>query len=141
MSAVAQRLRQQLTDVELRYWYLLRAKRFAEYHFRRQRPIGRYVVDFVCLKRKLIIEFVGGQHAENQEYDDARTAYLNRQGFRVLRFWNDEALKQTDAVLEQILSALNPTKPSPRPSPFQGEGVNNPLSLEGRGWSEAEGED
>lgn len=104
---LARSLRQNPTDAEARLWYLLRDRRLLGHKFRRQHPLPPYVVDFVCLKARLIIELDGGQHLERKAYDDQRTAYLERKGFRVLRFWNDEVLIQSDVVLEVIIDALN----------------------------------
>jgi very-short-patch-repair endonuclease len=91
-------LRTNMTDAERRLWYHLRAHRFSGYKFKRQIPIGRYIVDFVCLAERLVIEVDGGQHADNQ-LDLRRTQWLEDQGFRVLRFWNNEVLNNTDGVL------------------------------------------
>ena len=87
--------------------------------FRRQHPIPPYIVDFVCIKQKLIVELDGGQHVAQIASDAERTAFLESNGFRVIRFWNDEMLKQTDAVLEEILRQLN--APHPCPLPASGE--------------------
>lgn len=89
----AKKLRKQMTDAEHRLWYLLRAHRFAGVKFNRQAPIGKYVVDFVCYDRKLIIEADGGQHAGNAA-DQRRDDWFTSQGFRVLRFWNNDVLKK-----------------------------------------------
>jgi very-short-patch-repair endonuclease len=95
-----------MTDTELRLWTRLRAEQIDGYRFRRQVPIGPYVVDFACLKARLVIEVDGGQHAQAKAQDDRRTAWLASQGFRVLRFWDNDVLLQTDGVLEAILGAL-----------------------------------
>lgn len=76
------------------------------YKFRFQHRLPPYIVDFVCLKAGLIVELDGGQHAVNQPYDQARTRYLETQGYRVLRFWNNEVLENLDGVLEVIADAL-----------------------------------
>lgn len=86
--------------------------------FRRQHPVGDYVVDFVCLEARLVVEVDGGQHLDQAEYDAARTRWLELQGFQVLRFWNDEVLERPAAVLEVIWGALSrsgqpPSQPSP----------------------------
>ena len=92
-------LRQNSTDAERRLWHFLRAKRLKGYKFRRQHIIYPFVVDFVCLERKLIIELDGGQHAEHGHYDEKRTSYLQSKGYRVLRFWNlDVFKKKTKAI-------------------------------------------
>jgi very-short-patch-repair endonuclease len=100
-----------MTDAERRLWYRLRAHRFDGYKFKRQVPIGPYIVDFACLGRKLVVEVDGGQHAENAR-DEVRDGYLRAEGFRVLRFWNNDVLTNTQGVLEVILSALEQS-PSP----------------------------
>lgn len=118
----ARQLRQEQTPMEQWLWQQLRAKRFSGFKFRRQQTIGRYIVDFVCFARKLIIELDGGQHADAQEEDAARDHWLRGEGFRVLRFWNNELQQQTDAVLEAIWRALQ-EPPLPNPSPTRGEGL------------------
>ncbi len=95
-------------------WYLLRNRRLAGYKFRRQAPIGKYIVDFLCYERRLIIELDGGQHQEQADYDNERTRWLESKGFRVIRFWNNEMLQETDGVQEAILTALQAgSSPSP----------------------------
>jgi hypothetical protein len=89
-------------------------------------PLGRYVVDFVCFEARVIIEVDGGQHAEGIAQDQLRDAWLGSQGFRVLRFWNNDVLRETDAVLETILRVL--MQPAPHPSPARGEGKATPAS-------------
>ena len=74
--------------------------------FRRQQFIGGYIADFACMEKRLIIEVDGGQHSDQVERDDARTEFLEREGYRVIRFWNHDVLQRTDAVLEQIVIAL-----------------------------------
>ena len=102
----AKLLRQQSTDAENHLWFYLRAHRLKGYKFKRQVPIKDYIVDFICIQRKLIVELDGGQHLLNQEYDERRTAYLNSLGYKVLRFWNDEVLIKTEDVLEHVISSL-----------------------------------
>ena len=89
-------LRSNMTDAERRLWYWLRAHRFAGHKFKRQVPLGRYVVDFACLNRSLVIEVDGGQHADSAR-DRQRDAWLRARGFEVLRFWNNDVLKNTKA--------------------------------------------
>ena len=115
-----QLLRTNATDAEQKIWYFLRNRQFEKYKFRRQHPIGVYIVDFVCLMEKLIVELDGGQHVEQAQYDARRTNALVEKGFRVLRFWNNDVMQNTDAVLEKILAELN-AGPSPLPSPRNGE--------------------
>jgi len=95
-----------MTDAERRLWYRLRAHRFGGYKFKRQVPIGPYVVDFACLNHGLVVELDGGQHSEDIK-DAARDEFLRAKGFRVLRFWNNDALKNTSAILEAILKNLH----------------------------------
>ena len=102
----AKKLRQNMSEAETRLWHHLRAGRLNGYKVRRQQPMGNYIVDFVCVTPKLIIEADGGQHAEQAEYDQARSLYLNGLGFTVLRFWNDDILRQTEEVLAEILRVL-----------------------------------
>jgi very-short-patch-repair endonuclease len=115
----AKALRSNQTDAEQRLWYHLRAHRFMGLKFKRQKPLGRYIVDFVCLERRLIIELDGGQHAEQAAYDQHRDAWLRSQGYTVLRFWNNEVMQQLEGVLEQIRGTLSL---SPAPLPQAGEG-------------------
>ena len=101
-----------MTDAERRLWKHLRACRLSGYKFRRQQPLGKYIVDFVCFEKKLIIEVDGGQHQQEKKYDQKRTNWLQEEGFTVIRFWNDVVLKQTQQVLEEILRKLE-SSPSP----------------------------
>jgi very-short-patch-repair endonuclease len=103
--AFAKGLRSQMTDAEQRLWYRLRARRFLDLKFKRQAQIGPYVVDFVCLEYRLIVEVDGGQHAENAA-DRKRDAWLTSEGYCVLRFWDDDVLKRTDVVLGEIARAV-----------------------------------
>ncbi len=111
-----------MTDAERWLWYELRARRFDTSMFRRQASIGPYIVDFVCFESKLVVELDGGQHASQVDLDEARTTWLNSQGFRVLRFWNYQVFEEFDSVLEAIWNALR-LAPSPQPSPTRGEGA------------------
>lgn len=101
----ARNLRKTSTDAERHLWYHLRANRLG-FKFKRQVPIGTYIVDFVCLEKRLIIELDGGQHMENQTYDMKRTDWLMAHGFKVLRFWNNDVFQQTPSILEVIMTAL-----------------------------------
>lgn len=102
----AKNLRKKQTDAEKLLWYHLRSRHFIGFKFRRQYLIGPYIVDFVCLHRQLIIELDGGQHMEQQDYDEERTNYLMSLGYRVLRFWNNEVFQNIDGVMEKIYQAL-----------------------------------
>ena len=95
-----------MTDSEQRLWFFLRKRCLGGWRFRRQVPIGPYIVDFACFERRVIIEIDGSQHASAHTYDSRRDRYLSARGFRVLRFWNNEVTKETSAVLEAVLSAL-----------------------------------
>jgi len=120
----ARGLRRRQSDAERRIWARLRDRRLLGAKFARQVPIGPYVVDFCCRDRKLIVELDGGQHAMHVNYDAGRTAFLQAMGYRVLRFWDNEVLGNTDGMLERIAQALrgSQARPSPRPSPQRGEG-------------------
>ena len=118
----ARELRKNSTDVERLLWKHLRAKRLVPSKFKRQEPIGNYIVDFVCYKSRLIIELDGGQHADQQEYDDKRAAWLESQGFVMLRFWNNDVTENLEGVVQRILDCLGVPTLSPGPSPVKGEG-------------------
>jgi very-short-patch-repair endonuclease len=109
---LARQLRKSWTDAELRLWQSLRNRSVGSHKFRRQHPVGPYFIELVCLERKLVIEVDGGQHVERSEQDKTRTAYLEGQGFRVLRFWNNDVLTQTESVMQVIFDALG-GHPSP----------------------------
>jgi agmatine deiminase len=112
-------LRGNQTDAEQRLWERIRGGQIKEWKFRRQHPIGEYIVDFCCLEGMLIIELDGGQHLEQEKADEERTKYLRSVGFRVLRYWNDDVLMKTDDVLEEILRGLEGTESiDPHPSAF-----------------------
>lgn len=113
----ARNLRQHMSGAEGRLWYLLRRKQLDGFHFRRQQPIGSFIVDFVCLKERLIIELDGGSHTETQGYDEVRTAWLKAKGYRVLRFWNNDVMGNQEGVVEMIFEALHQERRSPLPSP------------------------
>lgn len=103
----AQVLRNNPTKAEYLLWYYISRRQMKGFKFRRQQKIGFYIVDFVCYQKKLIIELDGGQHATQQHYDHERTEWLESQGFKVLRFWNNEVLSNTDRVLEVIWGLLD----------------------------------
>lgn len=103
-SHFIRRLRADMTQAERRLWHHLRDRRLDGFKFRRQQPIDRFVVDFLCVERRVIVEVDGGQH--NELVDAERTAILETAGYFILRFWNDEVLRQTDIVLLRILSTL-----------------------------------
>ncbi len=117
----ARALRRDMTEAEKRLWQHLRQPPFKEHHFRRQATIGPYFCDFASHSLKMIIEVDGGQHAENAA-DDRRTAYLNSEGYRVLRFWNHEVLRNLSGVLTAIDTAIAEPPPAPDPYPPQAGG-------------------
>jgi len=102
LTHLARNLRKSPTDTEQILWLQLRNKRFLNYKFRRQFPIGGYIVDFICLELKLIIELDGAQHLEAENKDAERTEILNKQGFKVIRFWNNDVIDNLEGVLEQL---------------------------------------
>ena len=106
----AKTLRQSMTDAEQRLWYRLRAHRLSGASFRRQFPIGRYIVDFVCLDARVIVELDGGQHADSIK-DAARDGWLRSQGSKVLRFWNNDVLSNTNGVVQTIADAVSSVSP------------------------------
>ena len=115
-TAAAKRLRSQMTDTERRLWTQLRAHRMGHTKFRRQQPIGPYIVDFVCFESRLVIEVDGGQH-QDSEPDTVRDAWLRAQGFRVLRFWDNDVLTNLPGVLERISEVVSPSPPPPLHAP------------------------
>lgn len=107
----ARTLRSNQTEAEQRLWYHLRAQRFMGLKFKRQKPVGPFIADFVCMDLRLVIEADGGQHGGDS--DARRDVWFRGQGFTVLRFWNNEILGQTEAVLERIREAVIALSPSP----------------------------
>ena len=108
-------LRQNMTPAECKLWHHLRRKNIEGLRFRRQYPFGAYIVDFVCLPARLIVEVDGGQHSWMETQDGRRTAWLEGQGFRVIRFWNNEVSESLEYVLECIRLELR-RNPPPTPS-------------------------
>ncbi|MBI4334242.1 MAG: endonuclease domain-containing protein [Chloroflexi bacterium] len=104
-------LRRGQTDAERRLWSRLRRKQLDGFNFRRQQPVGPCVADFVCFEKKLIVELDGSQHDEGREKDEEKTAWLNKGGFTVIRFWNNDVFGNLEGVWEVIEEALN--SPSP----------------------------
>jgi very-short-patch-repair endonuclease len=127
----ARTLRSDMTEAEKRLWYHLRQKHIGA-RFRRQVPIASYVVDFLCIEAKLVVEVDGSQHLESQ-HDITRDAVLIAHGYRVLRFWNHDVLDRTQSVLEAIWSALREERPHPafgHPPPQAGEGTAEAASAQ-----------
>ena len=115
-------LRREMTDAEKLLWRHLRMKQFEGHKFRRQHPLGSYIVDFVCLEAALILEVDGGQHADNSDSDDIRAQWLEGKGFHVMRFWNNEVLNNIEGVKLAVWNYLSEVLPPSRPSPCMGEG-------------------
>ena len=122
-------MRKQPTDAERQLWAMLRDRRFSAFKFRRQVPVGPFIADFMCYSARLIVEADGGQHCDN-DYDERRTAWLEAQDFRVLRFWNHEILTQRREVMDRLHAALaaplTPLACGESPSPARGEGRTGP---------------
>jgi adenine-specific DNA-methyltransferase len=112
-------LRKNQTDAEKTLWNTLRNRQLNRFKFRRQVSLGRYIVDFVCFESRLIVEVDGGQHADAVPYDETRTRWLGSQGFRVIRFWNNDVLMNLEGVWDRIVEECGHT-PHPNPLP-QGE--------------------
>jgi very-short-patch-repair endonuclease len=108
MMRRAAELRRNPTEAEAKLWKLLRAHQLDGVGFRRQHAIGQYIVDFCAPRRKLIIELDGSQHLDQQIYDEERSAFLEAQGYCVLRFWNNDVLRNTESVMEVIQNTLQP---------------------------------
>jgi very-short-patch-repair endonuclease len=102
-ESFAKTLRKRSTDAENLLWKHIRAKRLQGLKFRRQEPIGKYIVDFVCYERRVIIELDGGQHNVDIDKDEERALWLKNRGFKILRFWNNDVLKKIEEILEVIL--------------------------------------
>jgi very-short-patch-repair endonuclease len=98
----ARYLRREMTPAEVILWKHLRGRRFDEFKFRRQRPVGNYIVDFVCLNLKLILELDGESHLSKKDRDQERDAFLEAEGYRILRYWNNQVYDEIDSVLEDI---------------------------------------
>lgn len=142
-TTFAKHLRSNMTNAERLFWRHLRSHRLQGAKFKRQQPLGKYIVDFVSFAHHLVIEVDGGQHLDSAA-DAIRDAWLQAEGFQILRFWNNDVLVETEAVLEKIYQVLTP---SPQPSPTRGEGaaslptndfiadslVQNPSPLVGEG--------
>ena len=127
----ARNLRQNSTDAEKTLWEKIRNRQISGVKFIRQHPIGKYIVDFVCLESRLVVEVDWGQHVEDSERDAQRTRELNEMGFIVVRYWNHEVLTNLNGVLEDLEMKLKKTSPSPQPSPR----MLSMLRMMGEGWA------
>ena len=112
----ARRLRHDRTEAERRLWARLRDRRLSDAKFRRQHPVGPFITDFCCREQGLVVELDGGQHASRQEADQRRATFLGQQGYRVLRFWDNEVFENIDGVLHRIAEALIDPHPDPLPT-------------------------
>ena len=115
LRSYAKELRRKQTDAERVLWMRLRARQVNGLKFRRQHPIGRYIADFCCPEKCLVIEIDGGQHMNRTFADERRTEFLVQEGYRVLRYWNHDVLVAPEAVLQHIIQETE--SPSPRPLP------------------------
>lgn len=113
LTAAAQQLRKNLTKAENLLWQKLRNRQFEDFKFRRQQPVGSYIVDFVNFEKRMVIEVDGGQHAILKDKDKKRDAWLNAEGYAVMRFWNNEVFENLDGILEVIRDKLTTPSPSP----------------------------
>ena len=111
----AKSLRTNMTPAERLLWYHLRNRRFLGVKFRRQVPVGPYIADFLCHTPALVVELDGGQHVEQQSYDAQRTRYLEAQGYRVLRYWNNAVMGDVEGVMESVRLQVLALTPSPSP--------------------------
>jgi very-short-patch-repair endonuclease len=127
----ARQLRRDSTDAERHLWQKLKGRRLSGYKFVRQAPIGPYIVDFCCREKRLVIELDGGQHSDQARADARRTKQLEALGDRVVRFWNDQVMTNTDAILLEILTMLNHPSPHPSPREARGEGVGEGVRGQG----------
>ena len=123
----AKSMRSAQTVAEELRWYFLRAHRFLGLKFKRQKPLGPYIVDSICMEHGLVIELDGGQHGDQVAYDRGRDAWLVARGFTVLRFWNHEVMNQAESVLERIRQFVEAVPSPPDPLPQAGEGSQEQL--------------
>ena len=126
-------LRNNMSDAEQALWNVLRGRWVSCLKFRRQHPFGNYILDFVCLEKKLVIEVDGGQHGQQAGYDENRTQELQAAGFCVLRFWNNEVLKEIESVKEKIglvVQGLQSHPPLSEPEALRAGGPTSPLKGE-----------
>ena len=113
----AKTLRRNMTDAERAFWRRVRDRRFGGLKFRRQVPVGSYFVDFLCFEKKIIIELDGGQHFDRAVYDQHRTRFLETQGYQVVRFWDNDVLKNMAGVLAELAHLCGTDDPHPSPLP------------------------
>jgi len=116
LTPLARKLRTNQTEAEKRIWSRLRSRQIEDAKFVRQYPIGNAIADFCCRSLRLVVELDGGQHAENPQ-DEERTRRIEAAGFRVIRFWNNDVLANTDGVLEAIAQEIRIARNNPHPDP------------------------
>ena len=123
LTTLARNLRRNQTDAERNLWSRLRCSQLNGVKFRRQQPVGDYIVDFISFEKRLIIEIDGGQHIESTTNDHVRTDYLENQGYRVIRFWNTDIMQNLEGVINEIVNTLTPYQVRGRlyTSPIKGE--------------------
>ncbi|MES2044528.1 MAG: endonuclease domain-containing protein [Pseudomonadota bacterium] len=119
-------MRRNMTEPEKRLWHVVRNRQIGNAKFRKQSWLGPFLVDFLCAEAKLVVEIDGDGHAHQQGYDERRTVWLAAEGFRVIRFSNDEVMRNLDGVVQVIAEAL-------RPSPSHSASPSGPLPLPQRG--------
>ncbi|MDO8431152.1 MAG: DUF559 domain-containing protein [Candidatus Binatus sp.] len=126
-------LRHEATGAETKLWYALRGGQIENFKFRRQYPIGKFIVDFCCVGRKLIIELDGSQHAEQAADDKERTSWFEKRGYRVIRFWNFEVMESLADVLDRIKEALDDASaPSPADPSLRSVSATSPATKRAR---------
>jgi very-short-patch-repair endonuclease len=103
----AKRLRRRMTEAEKKLWYRIRLGQLEGHQFRKQVPVDPYILDFACLRKRLVLEIDGGQHAEISKAEDVRNRFLRREGYSVVRYWNTEVMQNIDGVLFDLLAKLN----------------------------------
>jgi very-short-patch-repair endonuclease len=123
LTQLARRLRRNSSDAEQLIWSNLRNRNLQNLKFRRQQPLGNFIVDFVCFEKRVVVELDGSQHAGSKK-DLLRDRWFNRQDFRVLRFWNNEVFENLDGVLERILEVCLSGHPPPAPPSREGASIS-----------------
>jgi adenine-specific DNA-methyltransferase len=124
LNKLQRALRNNMSDAEQVLWNVLRRRQVSGLKFRRQHPFADYILDFVCLENRLVIEVDGGQHGKQVGYDENRTQELQAAGFYVLRFWNNEVLKEIESVREKIWLVVQELRSHPLPNlPLEGGGI------------------
>jgi very-short-patch-repair endonuclease len=113
LTTHARSLRGDMTEAEKKLWQAIRSNQIENCRFRRQHPIDPYIADFACIDKRVVIELDGGQHQDQETYDERRTEHMQAQGWKVVRFWNNDVLNNLDGVLTRIVEILTAEPPSP----------------------------